>query len=577
LKVKLARTAGFCMGVRRAMELVLEEANRSESPLYTFGPLIHNRQVMELLQRKGIQAVNDLEEVSEGEIVIRAHGIPPHQRRLLKRSGLTIIDGTCPRVARVQAIIRYHTRKGLAGVIVGDREHAEIIGLMGHGEGPVYVINSVEEVAGLRNNLPYFMVAQTTQDEKIYEEITREMLKRFPGTIVFQTICDATRQRQEEVHALAHLVDAMVVVGGFHSGNTKRLVQIAKAEGLPTFHVETEKDLDPRNLLGMETVGVTAGASTPNWMIKNVVKKIETIQDPKRNALLVWGKKIFKFLLLNNVVIGAGAASLSYATFILSGSTPKLPYPLLAFLYIYAMHVLNRFLDKGASAYNDPERAAFYDRHAFFLCLTALAAIFFALLLAYGMGKTSFFALCGFSFLGLLYSVPLIPAQIQKKYPYAKIKDIPGSKTLSESLAWVAVISVLPRLDGEPWRWPVLIAISLIIFFLSYARSALFDILQFQGDLIVGKETLPLTLGIKKTSLIIKSALVLAGLTLSLGPFFHWMSPVSYPLLLCPLGIYLCLTAYEKQWIYPGLNLEALVEGNFLVAAVLAIMWQLFQ
>ncbi len=185
------------MGVRRAMELVLEEANRSEGPLYTFGPLIHNRQVMELLERKGIQTVNELEELSEGEIVIRAHGIPPHQRRLLKRSRLRIIDGTCPRVARVQAIIRYHTRKGLAAVIVGDREHPEVIGLMGHGEGPVSVINSVEEVAGLNDDLPYFMVAQTTQDEKIYNEITREMLKRFPGTKVFDTICDATHQRQE--------------------------------------------------------------------------------------------------------------------------------------------------------------------------------------------------------------------------------------------------------------------------------------------------------------------------------------------------------------------------------------------
>jgi len=577
LKVKLASTAGFCMGVRRAMELVLEEANRSEGPLYTFGPLIHNRQVMELLERKGIQTVNELEELSEGEIVIRAHGIPPHQRRLLKRSRLRIIDGTCPRVARVQAIIRYHTRKGLAAVIVGDREHPEVIGLMGHGEGPVSVINSVEEVAGLNDDLPYFMVAQTTQDEKIYHEITREMLKRFPGTKVFDTICDATHQRQEEVRALAHLVDAMVVVGGFHSGNTRRLAQIAKAEGLPTFHVETEKDLDPKNFSGMEVIGVTAGASTPNWMIKNVVKEIEIIQDPKRNAFLAWGKKIFKFLLLSNVVIGAGAASLSYATFILSGSTPKLPYPLLAFLYIYAMHVLNRFLDKGASAYNDPERAAFYDRHLFFLCLTGVAAISFALFLAYDRGKTSFFALCGFSFLGILYSVPLIPAQIQKKYPYAKIKDIPGSKTLSESLAWVAVISVLPRLDGEPWHWSVLIAISLIIFFLSYARSALFDILQFQGDLIVGKETLPLTIGIKKTSLIIKCALILAGCILVPGPFFHWMTPVSYPLLLCVLGIYLCLTAYEKQWIYPGLNLEALVECNFLLAGAVAVIWQIFQ
>jgi (E)-4-hydroxy-3-methyl-but-2-enyl pyrophosphate reductase len=575
--VKLASNAGFCMGVRRAMELVLEEANRSEIPLYTFGPLIHNRQVIELLEHKGIQSVNDPEELSEGEIVIRAHGIPPHQRHLLKRSGLRIIDGTCPRVARVQAIIRYHTRKGLAGVIVGDREHAEVIGLTGHGEGLVYVINSVEEVAGLSDNVSYFMVAQTTQDEKTYGEISREMLKRFPDTKVFNTICDATHQRQEEVRALAHLVDAMVVVGGFHSGNTRRLVQIAKDEGLPTFHVETEKDLDQNNFSGMEVVGVTAGASTPNWMIKNVVEKIETIQDSNRNSLLAWSKKIFKFLLLSNVIVGAGAASLSYATFVLSGTTPKLAYPLLAFLYIYAMHVLNRFLDKGASAYNDPERAAFYDRHTLFLCLTALGAISFALLLAYTMGKTTLLALSGFSFLGVLYSVPLMPSRIRQKYPYAKIKDVPGSKTLSESLAWVAVISVLPRLNFVPWHWPILITSSLVIFFLSYARSALFDILQFQGDLIVGKETLPLTIGIHKTSFIIKCFLVLAGFILVLGSLFHWMTPVSYLLLLCVLGIYLCLTAYEQQWIYPGLNLEALVEGNFLLAGAVAVIWQVFQ
>lgn len=577
MKVKLAGTAGFCMGVRRAMELVLEEANRTEGPLYTFGPLIHNRQVMAVLERRGIQSVEAVEGVREGSIVIRAHGIPPDQRRILKESGLRIIDGTCPRVASVQSIIRYHTRKGLAGVIVGNREHPEVKGLMGYAQGPAYVISAVEAVAELDDKLPFFMVAQTTQDEKIYGEIAREMLKCFPGTKIFKTICDTTHQRQDEVRALARLVDAMVVVGGFHSGNTRRLVQIARAEGLPAFHVETEKDLDPNDLSGMGVIGVTTGASTPNWMIKNVVKKIETIHDPRRNALLGWGKRIFKFLLLSNVVIAAGAASLSYASFILSGSTPKLNYPFLSFLYIYAMHVLNRFLDKGASAYNDPERAAFYDRHTFYLCLTGVCAISLALLLAFGMGKTTFLALFGFSFLGMLYSVPLIPSRIRKRYAYAKIKDIPGSKTLSQSLAWVAVISVLPRLTGEPWRWAFFITISLIIFLLSYARSALFDILELQGDLIVGKETLPLTIGTRKTSFIIKGVLLLAASVLFLAPLLHWMKPVSYLLLLCVLGIYICLRAYEEQWMYPGLKLEALVDCNFLLAGALAVMWQIIQ
>ncbi|MEJ2023685.1 MAG: 4-hydroxy-3-methylbut-2-enyl diphosphate reductase [Deltaproteobacteria bacterium] len=576
MKVKLASTAGFCMGVRRAMEVTLEAANHSQGPLYTFGPLIHNRQVMDLLERKGIRTVYDLGRFSKGEIVIRAHGIPPDQRRLLKESGLKIIDGTCPRVARVQAIIRYHSKKGRAAIIVGDREHAEVIGLMGYAHGPVYVIGSEEEVADLPKGLSYFVAAQTTQDEKTYDNITRAILDRFPETEIFNTICDATHQRQEEVRALARLVDGMVVVGGFHSGNTRRLVQIAQDEGLLTFHVETERDLDPKDLSGMETVGVTAGASTPNWLIKNVVKKIETIQDQQRKAIIDWGKQLFKFLLLSNMVIAAGAGALSYTCFLLSGRTPKLAYPVVAFLYIYAMHVLNRFLDKGTSAYNDPEKAAFYDRHTLFLCLTGPTAISLALLIAYQLGLTIFLALCGFSLLGVLYSVPLLPAQTQQKYPYAKIKDIPGSKTLSQSLAWVAVISLLPKLAGEFRSWPTFLTISLLVLSFSYARSAFLDILQFQGDLIVGKETLPLSIGISKASFIIKTALVLAGIILLVGPFFEWITTVSYPLMLCISGMYLCLTAYEKQWIYPGLSLEALVECNFLLIGAVAGIWQAF-
>ena len=565
------------MGVRRAMERVLEEANRSEDPLYTFGPLIHNRQVMALLERKGIRAVEEPDQISEGEIVIRAHGIPPQQRRSLKESGLKIIDGTCPRVARVQAIIRYHSKKGLAAIIVGDSQHAEVIGLVGHAQGPVHVISSVDEVWDLQDDLSYFVVAQTTQDETIYDEITRAILRRFPQTKVFNTICEATHQRQQEVRALARQVDGMVIVGGFHSGNTRRLVQIARAEGLPTFHVETENDLDPRKLVGMKLVGVTAGASTPNWMIKNVVKKIETIQDPKTKGFPALGKKIFKFLLLSNVIVAAGAASLSYTAFTLAGSTPRVPHLVMAFLYIYAMHVLNRFLDKGASAYNDPERAAFYDRHQLYLRVTGLAAISLALVLAFRTGTTTFLALCGFSLAGILYSVPVIPAQIQKRYPYAKIKDVPGSKTLSESFAWVAVISVLPRLVGELRPWPAFLIISLLILFFSYGRSALLDILQFQGDLIVGKETLPLSIGINKTAFIIKCALISAGTSLVAGALFQWISPVSFLLLPVVLSMYLCLMAYEKRWIYPGLLLESMVESTFLLAGATALIWRLFQ
>ncbi|MFZ0450597.1 MAG: 4-hydroxy-3-methylbut-2-enyl diphosphate reductase [Desulfatiglandaceae bacterium] len=573
MKVKLATTAGFCMGVRRAMELVLAEANRSEAPIYTFGPLIHNMQVLDLLMTKGVRSVKTVDNIVHGNVVIRAHGIPPQQRQLLEESSLRIIDGTCPRVAHVQAIIRHNSRKGMAAVIVGDKEHPEVIGLQGYSEGPVHVINSVEDIKGLSDDLPLFIVAQTTQDEQVYEEITREILKRFPGTRVFETICDATHHRQNEVRSLAAQVDGMIVVGGYHSGNTKRLVQISRAAGLPTFHIETENELEPHSLSGMSTVGVTAGASTPSWMIKNVVKRIEDIQSSGENRLRHRIKKISKFFLLSNLVVGGGAASLSYASNALSGKTPGASYPAMTFLYIFAMHVLNRFLDKGASAYNDPERAAFYRKHHLLLSLSGLCAIVLALFLAYGLGKTVFFSLAALSIVGLVYSVPLIPSVHQKDHPYAKIKDIPGSKTLSESLAWVAVIAVLPALDTSPFNWTLILTTSSMVFLLSYARSGLFDILQLQGDLIVGRETLPITLGLKKTSMIIKLALLLSALILVTAPLLQWMIPLSYLLLACVLGLYLCLSAYEKQWIYPGLPFEALLECNFLLAGVLAILW----
>ncbi|MBW2008401.1 MAG: 4-hydroxy-3-methylbut-2-enyl diphosphate reductase [Deltaproteobacteria bacterium] len=265
MRVRLAKTAGFCMGVRRAMELALSEANKSDGPLYTYGPLIHNEQVLDLLESKGVRSVTDLETLRDsarGRIIIRAHGIPPATRKALRASPLEVIDGTCPRVARVQAIIRYYTSKGHTALIVGDPEHAEVVGLVGYAKTSAYVIRHEDEVAGLPELDRVILVAQTTQDEKKYGQVTRKVKERFPDARVFQTICEATRQRQEEVRLLAESVDAVVVVGGYHSGNTQRLAQIARSQGVPTFHVETEKELDKATLARMELIGVTAGAST---------------------------------------------------------------------------------------------------------------------------------------------------------------------------------------------------------------------------------------------------------------------------------------------------------------------------
>ncbi len=576
MKVRLARTAGFCMGVSRAMEITLAEARKTEGPLYTLGPLIHNPQVLELLATRQVRAVEHPESLGAGRIVIRAHGIPPRLREAVKASGLRIIDATCPRVARVQAIIRYHSGRGYEPIIVGDQGHAEVIGLMGYSKTPVHVIQKVAHVAGLPSEGRFFVVAQTTQNEQTYAAVVEALQARYPDLQVFRTICEATQERQQEVRELAPQVDALVVVGGRDSGNTRRLVEIARAEGLPTFHVETHRDLDKRELARMGVIGVTAGASTPSWLIKNVVREVEAIRGRKDSRWWRLAGRAFAFLVSSNLAVAGGAASLCYAVCTLSALEVRPAFPLLTFLFIYAMYVLIRFLDKGASAFNDPEVAAFLSRHRRLLTLLGLAAAGSALVLALRVGTLTFGALGLLGLMGALYSLPLIPRPMRPRYRFSRIKDLPGSKNLSEALGWTALISLLPLIEAPDPRWPTALAVSAFVFLMALSRSMLVDIIQLQGDLIVGSETLPVVLGRRRVLRILRWTLGLASTLLVLGGLTGWLTPFAYPLLLSPLGFSLCLAAHEQRWIYPGTLFSVLLEGSFLLAGVLALIWQLW-
>ena len=562
------------MGVRRAMAIVLTEANRGNGPLYTFGPLIHNKQVLNLLSSKGVRAVDDLSVLEKGTIIIRAHGIPPQQRREIRKTGLNVIDATCPKVAKVQAIIRYHTRKGATAVIFGNKGHAEVTGLLGYCETPAHVIQSAEDVSALPHLEDVFIVAQTTQNEQRFQEVSAALKSRFPNLQIFHTICGATYHRQYEILSFVDQVDATVVVGGFHSANTQRLVQVSREAGQTTFHVETEKDLDREKLSGLKVIGVTAGASTPNWMIKKVVSEIESLRGKKETASSHWLKRGFKFLMANNIIVSLGALFFTHTAAILSKRPPDIYFPVIAALYVYAMHVLNLFLDKGASAYNDPERATFLNKHKSLLVLTGISAVGAALILSYNIGLITFFALLSLSSLGVAYSLPLLPEKIQHQYAYYKIKDIPGSRSLSEALAWAAVIGILPLLEMAHISWPSGIIVIFTVFTMSYVRAILFDIFQVQGDLIVGSETLPITLGEKRTLTFVKVILIVTAIILSICPFLGLVSFFSTFILLPLLALSFCLIAYEKRLLYPSVTLEALVESSFFLAGFLALFWQ---
>ena len=575
MKVKLARNAGFCMGVRRAMEIALFEAHRGDEKLFTYGPLIHNQQVLDLLRSKGVDVKEDIDKHDKGRIIIRAHGITPNERETIRSSNLKIIDATCPRVAKVQAIIKKYNNKGYFPVIFGDARHPEVVGLMGYSKDHGAVINSVEDVERLPEKKRLVVVSQTTQDIDAYRETTDAIKARYPDSVIFNTICHETYKRQMEARSLASEVDSMVIVGGYNSGNTRRLYQISRSTGRPTFHIETEKDLKSPWFSSAETVGVTAGASTPNWMIKSVTERLKTMGKRRYHPLGSILRKVFLFLLKSNIPLAAGAFSVTYAGLRISKGNADLIHPFLTLLYVYSMHVLNRFLDKEASTYNDPSIAFFYNQHKAFLITTSLLGIGTGLILSLALGIAQFLLFLAMTILGLVYSIPIIPWRFGYLRRYARIKDLPGSKTMAEALAWGTISSLLPVIGWSTPFWPGVLVSFLFVSSMCYIRSGLFDILNIQGDLIVGRETLPIALGEEKALKLLLLLNSFFAIFILISTAIGIVSNVGYPLISCFFISFIYLTAYQKGWMRDGSPLQAIAEGNLLLAGLLAFIWKL--
>lgn len=287
MKVIRAKSAGFCWGVERAIQVARDEAEGGKRKVYTDGPLIHNRQMMELLGQEDINEVGDyeskkevsLEEDSEKKsvMVIRAHGISPQRRKYLKSLGLPFKDGTCPDVGVIAGRVRSYSAKGYDVVIFGDPNHPEVIGLMGYAGEKGYVVASIADI----ENLPPLsdqvaMVSQSTMFTHEFKMLSGILAKKYPSLLVFDTICGATKERQSDlVQLVEEGAEAIVVIGGKHSANTKKLAKLASSHDRPTFHVETAEDLDDKEFAEFETVGVTAGASTPEFIIRSICEKLE--------------------------------------------------------------------------------------------------------------------------------------------------------------------------------------------------------------------------------------------------------------------------------------------------------------
>lgn len=281
MQVIRAKTAGFCFGVSHALTLLDKQietlaalqANGTPAPrLITLGPIIHNPLVMEAYAQKGVVCLETVESIQPNDhVVIRAHGIPIATEEHLRSIGAVIIDATCPKVKKAQnAIAQHQTTYGGTLLLFGEVYHPEVQGLLSYANPDAIVFESLEELQKipLAPHAQYFLAAQTTQDKAVLQQIITYLTQQLQTELpVLETICTATHNRQDEVMSLATQVSAMVVVGGLNSGNTKRLAEIAAAHNIPTTHIEKIEDINPSFLQNVTTVGLTAGASTPNQHI----------------------------------------------------------------------------------------------------------------------------------------------------------------------------------------------------------------------------------------------------------------------------------------------------------------------
>ncbi|ERP31712.1 4-hydroxy-3-methylbut-2-enyl diphosphate reductase [Chitinivibrio alkaliphilus] len=278
MNIIVAKTAGFCMGVERAVRLALTHSDNGEKRLYTPGPLIHNTQAITMLEQNNIKSLTDDTSPEDKSILIRAHGIPPEKEAEFARQGCTIIDGTCPMVKKVHRVIQKYIDRDFTIVITGDKDHAETRGLMGYAKERGILINSPQEVAKIPSHSHRLcIVSQTTFSVADFDAIVEEIFQTFPEReiAVEKTICKATSERQNEVISLRDITDMMIVVGGKHSANTLRLAEIAGEKNKRVLHIEDADELNPLELKGVENLGITAGASTPGWVIQDIVEKIE--------------------------------------------------------------------------------------------------------------------------------------------------------------------------------------------------------------------------------------------------------------------------------------------------------------
>lgn len=559
------------MGVRKAMDAVLD-ASKGNNRTYTLGPLIHNPQAIKMLESRNVFVAHTIDEsLADETVVIRAHGITLESREKLSAVGADIVDATCPKVLKSERIIRQYHEKGYAIVIVGDRGHAEIDALLSYTGGNGVVVENIEEAKALPRMGNVCVVAQTTFNDKRYLEIAEEVALHSDGDChIAKTVCRSTERRQADVRKLAEETDATVVVGGSNSANTRRLAEISRELGQPTYLIEDPSELNLEELAKYKIIGVTAGASTPNWVIKQVIDAISEYTPETRRSLKTMFMTLAYFTIEGNLVLCAAASALTYAMSAVMG----LPFDplilLIPFFYLFPLHAFNKYLEidwKEAGASNQASRL----RKFWTIYLsTALIFFFITLGIAWVTGPMIFILIAVSYLLGGLYSIRIIPAEWDTRL--RSLRDIPGSKDIFIAGAWTFAVVILPAITFDLIPSVEEITAGIFVFALVLSRTSLLALGGIQSDKLIGHETIPVLIGKRKTEKMIyisNASLIIAILAVALTGIIDHRTLI----LIAPL-VYMiaCVGFFGRKGRFFTLYHQMILDSVFFFTGLLAFL-----
>ena len=506
MKVEIGKFAGFCDGVKYAVEKTFSQASKGNEEIYVDGHLIHNPQTLDMLEKTGVKTYEDTDDMSvldDKTVIIRAHGISPERREALSSHAKKIVNLTCKYVAKIQSLVKKHSSLGYRVIVIGNPNHPEIIGVCGFAKD-VYVVYKDEDIDKLpEDDKKTLIVAQTTLEKETFNKFVSQIQNKYKNSelIIKNTICEATEQRQNEILEIAKRNDVVLVIGGSESSNTRNLYKIA-SNIKPSFYVEFKEDLEKIDLTPYKNVGIMAGASTPDWLIEDIA---QTIKDNYSSSFYRGINKVFDFLNYGYIFFSFGAFLMSYAI-----------YDILAkpFQYrigvIVALYYLFMSLGNGYSNYtikiSDKRRYLFYQKYkpAFLTIIVVSALIMFYLAYNVDIGILMLTILS--TLLGTAYNISFEKNdRFNHSFFFRLFKKLVPFKAIIISIAVTTLLNgsilLLNRNILKDHTLSYLFSVSIVFIFM-FIRQALIEIKFSQSDKIAGAVTLTTYIDSEKLAVI---------------------------------------------------------------------------